>query len=109
MATFPAIRAPLREPWRGASKDGVRRTAMDAGPPKSRIESTAVGAPESFEFRLDDADAATLEAFYEANKAVRFDLTHWVWGACEAMFDGPIEWGERGPWTIAIVRMLVFR
>lgn len=108
MASFPAIRPPLREAWRAPEPDGVRRTAMDAGPPKGRVESTNPGAPETFEFRLDATDAATLRSFYRANKVGRFDLDHWIWGACEAEFMGPIEWGKRGPWTVAIVQLRVY-
>lgn len=108
MASFPSIRAPLRDPWRASEPDGVRRTAMDAGPPKKRVESVAVGGEESFQFKLDDADAAALKAFYADNKALRFDLDHWVWGACEAEFAGPIAWSKRGRWHIADVRLEIF-
>lgn len=115
MATFPIIRAPLREAWRGASKGGVRRTSMDAGPTKQRVESTAVGGIEPFLFKLNDADAATLATFYEENKAIRFDLDHWVWGDCEALFvhsntqEGAIRWSRRGQWTFAELQLEIFR
>lgn len=109
MAAFPSIRTPTRAGWRGASPDGVRRTQMDAGPPKRRRESTAVGAIERFSFKLSDADAATLEAFYAANKAGRHTWTHPVWGAVEVAFNRAPDWSEQGPWRIADVELEVFR
>lgn len=109
MASFPAIRAPLRDSWSGSAPDGVRKTPMDAGPAKKRVESVAVGGVENFVFRLSQAEADTLDAFYAANKAARFDLDHWVWGACTAEFDGPISWGARGALMTASVRLEIFR
>lgn len=109
MVAWPNIRGPQRDGWRGGEGDGVRVTAMDAGPPKMRLESTAVGAPEQFNFKLSDADAGTLRSFYAANKAKRIDLTHWKWNvACQVRFMGPPEWSERGRWTWATVRLEVF-
>lgn len=109
MPTWPSIRAPLRDGWRGAAPDGVRRTPMEQGPPKARVESIAAGAPETFVFKLDDADAAALDAFWASDKASRFDFDHPVWGEVEAMFMGPPEWSERGRWRYATVRLEIFR
>lgn len=109
MPTWPAIRQPLQRGWRGASPDGVRATKMDAGPEKKRVDSTAVGAPETFQFKLTDAHAALLDEFYLANKALRFDYTHPVWGAVQASFLGPPDWGEEGAWRLATVRLEIFR
>lgn len=108
MAEYPDIRAPLRDSWRSNGPDGVRRTAMDAGPIKARVESTAVPFDESWTHKLDDTDAESLAQFYDANKALRFDLDHWVWGECEAEFQGPIVWRKSGRWTLAEVRALVY-
>lgn len=82
---------------------------METGPSKSRGESTAVSALESFQFKLSLADAQTLTAFYAASKALRFDLTHWVWGPCEAKFAGPIRWAGGGRWLIADVTLEIWR
>jgi len=109
MTAFPLIRAPLRDAWVGGSKDGVRRTSMDAGPSKSRVDSKAVGVVESFQFKLNDTDAGALETHYESDKALRFDLDHWVWGDCEARYAGPIKWGHRGRWKTADVQLEIFR
>lgn len=109
MAAFPTIRTPTRQGWRGGQPDGVRVTAMDAGPPKRRVESVAVGVRERFTFKLTDADAGTLKAFYAANKAGRHTWTHPKWAAAvEVVFVGPPEWSEDGPWTTAQVELEVF-
>jgi len=108
MEAFPAIRAPLKESWRGAEPDGVKRTPMDEGPEKTRLTSTAVGGREAFQFRLPKADAITLRGFYAANKALRFTLDHWVWGACEANFAGPIRWGARGALITAELELNIY-
>lgn len=108
MPSWPSIRAPLRDSWRVSDLDGVRRSPMDSGPSKRRIDSSAVSRTEAFRFKLGDADQATLAAFYAANKAERFDLTHWVWGACEAAFDGPIVWSASGRWWFADVTLEIW-
>lgn len=111
MATFPNIRAPLREGWSSPEKDGVRRTPMDSGPSKSRGDSSAVGQVEPYRFKLIASERDELRAFYAENKAVRFDIEeHWAWGvACEAKFDGPIVWSRGpGPWWFGDVRLEIF-
>lgn len=109
MAAFPAIRKPLRDGWRGPQADGVRRTAMEQGPSKLRVESTAEPSVESFAWKLSDADAATLRNFYAANKAGRHTWTHPKWNvAVEVQFVGPIEWSEVSNWTLAQARLEVF-
>jgi hypothetical protein len=106
---WPSVRGPQREGWLGLSKDGVRRTQMDAGPKKKRVESTAIGAVESLPFKWTAADAALVEAHYEANKALRFSFPHPVWGTVEAEYDAPIKWSEKGPWRLATVQLEIFR
>lgn len=104
MASWPSIRAPLRDAWRSPEVDGVRRSPMDSGRSKRRGDSSSAGRLESFRFKLDEADRDTLAAFYRDNQALPFDLDHWVWGdGCEAAFDGPIQWGTEGKWWIADV------
>src|SRR5262245_60963865 len=108
MADYPTIRAPLRDSWTSLSPDGVRRTTMDAGPRKQRRESSADPHQESWTHKLLDADAETLANFYEDNKALRFDLDHWVHGDCEAQFDGPPATRTSGLWTFVVVKALVY-
>lgn len=108
MASYPDIRAPLRDSWRSISPDGVRRTAMDVGPEKTRLESTADPYIESWTHKLTSTHADALKNFYDANKAVRFDLPHWIHGACEAQFSGPIEWSRQGRWHVANVKAKVY-
>lgn len=109
MAAFPSIRAPLRAGWRGPQPDGVRRTAMGAGPAKMRIESNAVGAVEPFTWKLNSSDATTLRNFYAANKAGRHTWTHPLWNvAVTVSFVGPIEWEDRGNWRYASAKLEVF-
>lgn len=109
MVAWPSIRGPQRDGWRGGEHDGVRRTAMDAGPAKVRGESTAGPAQEVFTFKLSDADAATFRTFYKNNKAALIDVTHWKWGvAVQVRFLGPPEWSEKSRWNWATVRLEVF-
>lgn len=109
MAAFPSIRKPLRSGWRGGEANGVRRTAMEIGPPKSRVESTAIGVVEPFTWKLNDTEAATLKSFYAANKAGRHTWTHPKWNvAVEIMFVDGIQWTEDGPWNLATANLEVF-
>lgn len=103
------LSAPLRAGWRGSQPDGVRRSAMDAGPPKRRGESTAVGYVEPFPHKWTDAELATFDAFYAANKATRFNFTHPKWGAVEACFDGPAEITEQSNKNLVTVRLEIYR
>lgn len=106
---WPAIRAPLRAGWDGASPDGVRVTPMEQGPAKMRTESTAVGAVERLPHKLSAADAALLEAHYAANKAKRFNFPHPIWGAVVARYARAPRWGQDSLWTLATVELEIFR
>lgn len=109
MVAWPSIRGPQRDGWRGSESDGVRRTAMDAGPAKVRRDSTAEPAGEVFNFKWDDTDAATFRTFYAANKTALIDVTHWKWNvAVKVRFLGAPEWSERGRYNWCTVRLEVF-
>lgn len=108
-APFPDIRPPLAEGWRGGEKDGVRRTAMDQGPKKARVESTAPGVSEPFRFKCNAADRAALSAHYDSNKALRFAYEHPIWGDVEATYAAAIAWSKSGRWMIAEVQMEIYR
>lgn len=109
MASFPSIRAPLRNSWAVTSPARVRRTPVDSGPSKRRGDSTASGQIEVMRFKLSETDRDTLVAFEAEHGAERFDLDHWVWGdGCEAAFEAEIKWSSTGQWWIADVVLEVW-
>jgi hypothetical protein len=109
LPAFPSIRAPSADGWDGATPDGVKRTAMDAGPAKQRRDSSAEGAVENFTYKVVAADRDTLDTFYQDHGAERFTYTHGVWGNVEACFAGPIRWVKKGIWFTARVQLTIYR
>lgn len=110
MDAFPGtIRKPLRAGWSMTEADGVRRTAMDAGPDKTRVKTRALPQMETMRFKLPADQAASLRSFYASHKGVKFTLTHPKWGACEARFQGPPRWSEAdGPFDFADVQLEIW-
>lgn len=108
MPSFPAIREPLAEGWARIEPDGVRRTAMDAGPEKARVESTGVPAQETLRFKLNETDRDLLRAAHAAHKAERLDWTHPLWGAVQVKFRSPPQWSKTGPWFVANVQLDIY-
>lgn len=106
---WPAIRAPLRDGWQAPAADGVRRSQMDDGSVKRRVVSSALGATESFVFKLAPDQAELLDEHYAANKALRFAFPHPVWGDVEACYDGAPVFSEVGLFRRIAVRLEIFR
>lgn len=109
MVAFPSLsKGPQRDGWNYTAPDGVRRTAMDAGPGKSRVESTAEPGFETLPFKLPNADVTTLLNFYAANKAERIDYTHPVHGAVQIKFRAPPAVQQRGRWRWVTLNLEIY-
>lgn len=76
MTTFPLQDKINRESYTETPPDRVLRTEMGAGVDKLRRRTTNAPRPVSFKmFPLTDAEVTTLDDFYLANDAVKFDFT----------------------------------
>lgn len=81
MPTWPATlpQRPLADGFEETGRDGVLRTRMDAGPPKTRRRTTAGSSRMRCTFRLTTAQRATFVTFVEsdlAGGALAYDWLH---------------------------------
>lgn len=78
MATLPAnLQAKItRTGFKEVAPDNVIRTPMEFGPDKVRKRTSANVRAVSVSMFLTDDEVDDLDDFYEANDALRFDMTH---------------------------------
>lgn len=75
MATWPSSIEINRTNYDETPPDRVIRTQMEAGFDKIRRRTTNAPRMVNLNLFLTDAEVATLDAFYLANDALRFDFT----------------------------------
>lgn len=110
MPAWPGTLPPaLARGWSAELPDGARRTAMDAGPAKTRLDSDAAVQRETLQFRLTAAQLATLDSFFRVDckkGALAFTYTHPIWGALGAVkFAGAPSIQDAKPRYLATVRV----
>lgn len=75
MATWPSALQVNRQGFKETPPDRLIRTQMETGADKLRRRFTNAPRPLNFKLFLTDAQVATLDAFYLANDAIRFNFT----------------------------------
>lgn len=104
MATWPTSIKVSRTGFEETPPDRVLRTSMEAGLDKLRRRTSNAPRPVSFSLFLTDAQVQTLDDFYLANDALRFDFTDpRTDSAVEARFKSPPKYSlNETMWDVSV-------